>query len=197
MTNTDDDEFYSPSFIIARDQALMVRQAYCVRAAVQLFTEEIASANPHPPQSIGWHEVRARADVLAKAFVYEAATLRALAIDVANRFPQFAEDARCAVAEFDRKLGQLVPLRNSQAHIDERLNFRARGKPITMKSMSRPRLDTLCPPQACGNTVQGTTEAGVHAVIVIDDRATEAADQLVEGVFASLTRIASASPRSG
>ncbi len=189
MTDPEKD-FYSPSFIIAREQAMMVEQAYCVWAAVEMFKERSTSTNPHPRNSVAWCEAKARADVLAKAFVYEAATLRALAIDVAERFPQFSEDARRAVVEFDSSLPQLVPLRNSQAHIDERRNFRARGKAISTISLEfDPHgFGVMCPPQACGNTVQGTTETGAHAVIAIDDHAVAAADRLVDGVFALLSR---------
>jgi hypothetical protein len=174
--------------VIAREQSLLVGQLYLVEAAVELFEEVVAAHQVHAFRSEMWHSAQARLDVVGRAFVYEAATLRALAVDIGKRFPQFADDARRAVADYDDALPTLVALRNSQAHLDERLNFRARGKSISTRSLEYDPhgFGSMTPPQVCGLTVQGTTEDGRHAIVAVDGRAVDAAHRLVQTVFASV-----------
>jgi hypothetical protein len=181
-------EFYSPSFIIATEQITLVRQLGCVRAAADLFAHHRAEAPPSPERWAEWDEATLKMTVAAKAFVYEATTLRQLAVDVARRYPQFASDAAAALAEFDRALPLLMELRNSQAHLDERVNFRTRGKRIALKGQEQvdPHgfgLITL--PHVAGHSIQATTEGGEHAVIIIGAEAVATAERLVRKVFAS------------
>lgn len=129
-------------------------------------------------------------NVAAKAFVYEAATLRQLVVDVARRFPQFSEDAAAGLREFDRALPQLTDLRNSQAHLDERLNFRARRKVISTSSLEYDphRFGAMTPPQVCGTTIQGTLEDGRHARIDITAESADAARSLIVATFSLVAR---------
>ena len=185
-----EDEFYSPSMIIRMEQIVLVRQVGCVRAAVDLFSQFRATAPGTCSQWAEWDDATLKMTVAAKAFIYEAATLRQLAVDVVRRYPQFALDADRSLADFDQALPMLMELRNSQAHLDERLNFRARGKGIKVKYpevLDPHGFGTITLPHVSGQTIQSTTESGEHAVITVDAAAVAAAEKLVRGVFLSLS----------
>ena len=125
-------------------------------------------------------------NVAAKAFVYEAATLRLLIADVARRYPQFEDDARGALLGFDQALPNLIELRNSQAHLDERLNFRTRGRVIEVADRATIDPDgfgLISPPHVSGDSVQATTESGHHAAVRIDGDAVAAAENAVRSLF--------------
>lgn len=186
----DESEFFSSSFLIRREQHLLNEQLGLVVAAAELFQELRARFDELGLDQRDWSAERDRMTVAAKAFVYEAVTLRLVAVDIARRFPQFANDTDRGLKAFDTAFPQLVELRNSQAHFDERINFRARAKRITPTSFQGeapfPVGSLLAPPQVCGSTIQGTTETGGHAVIEISDRTVKAAERLVVSVFASV-----------
>jgi len=181
-----EDDFYSPSLIIKSEQMVLVRQLGCVREAAYLFEE----LRPHAPASVDawaeWDRHTLRLNVAARAFIYEATTLRQLIADVARRYPQFRDDAKVALSSFDNALPRLVELRNSQAHLDERLNFRARGHVIEVAdraSVDPDGFGVISLPHVSGDSVQGTTETGNHAEISINVDSVAAAEAAVRRLF--------------
>ena len=184
-----EEEFYSPSMIIVGEQIALVRQLGAVRAAADMFTQHRQIAPLEIGRWVEWDDDTLKMTVAAKAFVYEAATLRQLAVDVARRYPQFAADTRLALAKFDQALPLLMELRNSQAHLDERLNFKSRRTSIKVKygeKLDPHGFGLITLPHVSGQTIQATTESGEHAVIAINAEAAIAAEHLVRGVFASV-----------
>lgn len=194
---TGEEQFYSPSFIIAREQATLVSQLSNVIAAAELFAEykdgvgegRAAEGAVFEYDPLDRQQIAARMNVAARAFVHEAALLRALAVDVGRRFPQFAAGVASGLAAFDAALPQLLLLRHSLAHYDERLNFRARNKalrPARHGGIDPEGFGAFAPPQVCGSTIQGTVETGEHAVIPITTDSLDAAEGLVKATFSAM-----------
>lgn len=177
MSNYSSRKFLSPSLIIRREQIELLRQVEMVRAAYELFTGVRPLAPSKIPLWEDWEPETYKLTVVAKAFVYEAATLRQLVVDVARRYPQFSRDAAEGLEAFDRAFPRLVLLRNSQAHLDERLNHSSRGRPLGA---------SISPPHVVDTTIQGTTENGEHGAITIGPEQIDASEQLIATMFRSI-----------
>lgn len=178
MSTYSPNDFLSPSFVIRREQIELLRQVEMVRAAYALFTDLRPLAPSKIPLWGAWESETYELTVVAKAFVYEAATLRQLVVDVARRYPQFARDAAEGLEAFDGAFPRLVLLRNSQAHLDERLNHSSRGRPLGAR---------ISPPHVVGLTIQATAEDGGHSSISIGPEQIEASEQLLATMFRSIS----------
>jgi hypothetical protein len=179
-----EDEFFSSSFIIANEQRIAVWQAQLVEAAASMFAVQRVSADdsmPLLPATLAM-------TVAAKSFVYEASGLRRLVVDIARRYPQFAADAANGLRVFDATFPGLQELRDSQAHLDERLNRRARNRAIKLvpdQTLDPYSFGLLHPPQVVADSILGTIASGKQASIRIDTISVLAAEQLVRELFRS------------
>lgn len=177
----------SPSFTIQNEQLLLLSQARIAIEAVDLFTQAIA---PEPEATAAGQEAKqARAILSARAFVYEAANLRGLAVAIGRRFPKLQADAERAVADFDAALPHLMELRDSQAHMDERWAARARGRRIELErgSSDDPRnFELVFLSEVEGDRLRATAASGRHLSLRIAPSAVRPIDALPEAVFASI-----------